>query len=422
MKIAVVDHFGNTGGGSRVVHSLIPAIKKANSTNKITYFGGKDAIARESYIEHFTKSEIEVRYLSSLKIKLGKVVNSEIYFRLKSQIKSSVLRGAFNLIENLIEGPFFSISKEIERKTRGFDLILYPWPFHMDCPKTNIPMVGIFHDFNHKYYFTGAYTFSMNSRKNADKRMPDWLNRCTPVVSSNFIAGELKKFYPFAEKKVNVIHLPKLNDDVDLDPIVARKIVKEIGVTDRYILYPTHMVSHKNIGPLISAVQILNSKDYSIKLVLTGAGTNAVKGIATSIGVELNEEHYDVLGLGYVTNLEINSLIACASAVVNCSLYEAGNGSGVDAWACGTPVAMSNIPSFLENLAVLDVRASVFDPRSPEDIASKIAFILDRPECIEADVAHSMNSMSKVNWDQVGNLYMRVFENAVRNFDLMNAN
>jgi glycosyltransferase involved in cell wall biosynthesis len=413
MKIAVVDHFGNTGGGSRVVHSLIPAIKRANPNNEITYFGGRDAIARELYIEQFTKNGIEVRYLSSLRIKLGKTINSEIYFRVKSQIKSRLMKSLLTLIENLIESSLFNISKEIERKTSGFDLIFFPWPFHIDCPKTYKPMVGIFHDFNHKYYFSGAHTFSINSRKNAEKRMPDWLNKCTPVVSSNFIADELKKFYSFAEKKVNVIHLPRLNDDAHLDPKVAGSIVKKMGITDRYLLYPTHMVSHKNIGPLIAAVQILNSQNYFIKLVLTGAGTNTVKGVATSIGVELNDEYYDVIGLGYVTNLEINSLIACASVVINCSLYEAGNGSGVDAWAYGTPVAMSNIPSFLENLSVLDVRALVFDPRSPEDIANKIAFILDYPERIKSDVAHSVNSMTKINWDQVGNSYLRVFENVV---------
>lgn len=418
MKIAIVDHFGNTGGGSRVVRSLIPAIKRANPNNEITYFGGQDSVMREGFVEEFDKCKIDIKYLSSFKIKLGKIITSEIYIRAKSHLNSRPLNELLIFMESLIESPLFNITREIERLTGGFDLIFYPWPFHIDCPQINKPMVGIFHDFNYKYYFSGPQTFSANSRRNAEKRMPDWLMLCVPIVSSNFIADELKKFYSFAEKKVNVIHLPRLTDGAPINRNVAIEVVKKLGVNSQYVLYPTHMVSHKNIGPLIAAIEILNRNGHKIKLVLTGAGTEVVKGVATSIGVELNEHHYDVYGLGYVTNKEIDSLIACASVVLNCSLYEAGNGSGVDAWAYGTPVAMSNIPSFVENLSILDVRALLFDSRSPEDIAKNIALILDNPGDFKDEVAYSKRSMTKINWDQVGKSYLRVFEKAVHDFNL----
>ena len=47
MKIAVIDHIGNYGGGSRVVRSLLPALKLLDPDLEITYFGNPTAIRRE---------------------------------------------------------------------------------------------------------------------------------------------------------------------------------------------------------------------------------------------------------------------------------------------------------------------------------------------------------------------------------------
>ncbi len=63
----------------------------------------------------------------------------------------------------------------------------------------------------------------------------------------------------------------------------------------------------------------------------------------------------NIYGLGYVDNVEIDGLIQSAHIVVNSSLYEGGNGPGFDAWSRGIPVAMSNIPPFLEHVAYHDV-------------------------------------------------------------------
>jgi glycosyltransferase involved in cell wall biosynthesis len=90
-------------------------------------------------------------------------------------------------------------------------------------------------------------------------------------------------------------------------------------------------------------------------------------------------------------------------------LYEAGNGPGLDAWGRGTPVVMSEIPSFREHLDTLGVKAKLFDPRSPADIALKISEVLDRPEEARKDAESSMASIRKKTWESAANAYYQVF-------------
>ena len=68
MKIAVVDHVGNHGGGSRVVRSLLPALKRCDPTLEIVYFGNPASIRRENLDAEFTPVAISVAPLASLKL------------------------------------------------------------------------------------------------------------------------------------------------------------------------------------------------------------------------------------------------------------------------------------------------------------------------------------------------------------------
>jgi glycosyltransferase involved in cell wall biosynthesis len=190
----------------------------------------------------------------------------------------------------------------------------------------------------------------------------------------------------------------------------AQEIVLSLGVGSPYILYPTNLCVHKNVGPLFSALSLLRKQGYDLRVILTGPGTERVRGHASDIGVELGHVDQDVLGLGYVSNLEMDSLIQCASVVVSLSLYEAGNGPGIDAWMRGVPVAMSNIPAFLEHLEVQGVRAEVFDPHSPMDIALKINAILSDPEKATMDARYSREALQKITWEQTAKKYLEIFD------------
>jgi glycosyltransferase involved in cell wall biosynthesis len=416
MKIAVIDHIGNPGGGSRVVRELVPAFKRIDPSIVIEYFGNPESIRRENLYQEFNHEGIKVNSLMSLYLSRGELIRSKIFCRFISAIQNR-FKGKIWFLPTFLSGD---VAIEIERRIKDFDLAFFPWPYMLRMPNLDCPVVGIFHDFNFKYYFSGADTFSPDQRKKIESEMPDWLAHSTPIVSTHFMASELKRFYPIASNKVKVIHLSSLGGCEILAESQVRDILVGLSIEFPYILYPLHMCSHKNVGPLFAAVDLLRMQGRNITLVLTGHGTENISGKSSSIGVLLGALEIDVIGLGYVSNLKMNALIQGAKIVVSSSLYEAGNGPGLDAWARGVPVAMSNIPAFLEHINEQDLRAKVFDPRDPKDIAKKLSEILDNPTDALIDAAHSAKMIASFPWEKTARQYFDVFSEAIAQFNNSN--
>jgi glycosyltransferase involved in cell wall biosynthesis len=301
----------------------------------------------------------------------------------------------------------------VESRIRGFDLAFFPWPFFISPPRLDCPTVGIFHDLNFKYYFSGSDTFSPSQRAQLESETAQWLKTAMAVVSTDFMASELRHFYPHALYDIRRVYLPPLSGTEPMATEKADLILSGLGIRSPYTLCPTHMCSHKNIGPLIAAQARLTAQGRDLVLVLTGSGTDAVTGRATEIGVRLDRTGGDVIGLGYVSNEQINALVQRAAVVVNPSLYEAGNGPGLDAFGLGTPVAMSNIPAFAEHVEKQGMHAAIFDPRSPADIAEKIAAVLDNPRKARDDAHRNLTALARLTWERSASEYLSIFRDAV---------
>lgn len=405
MKIAVVDHILNPGGGVRVARSLLPAMKKVRPDIELTFFANEHGMKRDNLHEVLNDHDIKVSYLRSVKLS-GK----DLFGIRGSRHVLSLLQrklGNFNALLPLsISGD---LKRELESVLQGFDFVFFTWPFHLKCPNLSCPMAGIFHDYNYKYYFSGN-TMHGSLEKFLNDHMPEWLESATPIVSTEFMKSEVKKFYPDYGDKVRVVPIAPMSEIGDIDVERSLEIVEKLGIPKNYILCPTQTTGHKNAGPLISAQALLREKGYQTALVFTGSGTEGVNGKSCEIGVERNQTPQDVFGLGYVSNEQIDALIQCAAVVVNPSLYEGGNGPGFDAWARGVPVAMSHIPPFLEHLQTHDVRAEIFDPRSPQDIAEKLERILLDPKKAAEDTEHSKTAISRFTWESSAEGYLAVFD------------
>jgi glycosyltransferase involved in cell wall biosynthesis len=406
MKLAVIDHIGNPGGGSRVLRALLPAMIKARPGLEITFFGNPHSIKREQIDQIVATFGVKVQALSSVKMGGKDLFN----------IRGS--RHVVHLLQRKFAGSLSSLSfylsgavhKELEAVVKGFDLAFFTWPFHLKCPKLDCPIAGIFHDFAFKYFFSGE-TMAPWVLDFLNREMPQWLDRSTPIVSTEHMRTELHKFYPEYGDKTKVVPVAPTSMLSPVDESMARDIVThKFGIRKRYLLCPTNISSHKNSGPLLAALPLLKQKGHDILLVFVGSGTEVIHGRACFCGVEIGSEPKDVLGLGYVSNNEIDALIQCASVVVNPSLYEGGNVPGFDAWARGVPVAMSRIPTFEEHLTAHDVRAALFDPRSPEDIADKLHQILSNPNQSQQDVEHSKEAIGHFTWDRTAEGYMKIFD------------
>jgi glycosyltransferase involved in cell wall biosynthesis len=306
-----------------------------------------------------------------------------------------------------------ALHKEVEEITKGYDVAFFPWPYFINCPLSiGCPMVATFHDFNYRYYFTGQ-SFNPTALEVLNREMPLWLERSYPVVSTHFMKSEMCKFFPQFGEKARVVHLAPLSSLSNLSDAAAQDIVGRMGITQPYILYPTNISPHKNIGAILAAHYLLKQMGHRVVLVIAGFGTEMINGRSVRVGIERDSQNRDVMGLGYVSNEQMDALIQRAQVVVSTSLYEAGSGPGLDAWAKGTPVAMSDIPPFVEHLEVQNVRAALYNPLSPVEIAEKLHGILMNPQKARDDAEHSKAAIASFTWELAAKKYLDVFDEAV---------
>jgi glycosyltransferase involved in cell wall biosynthesis len=268
-------------------------------------------------------------------------------------------------------------------------------------------MVTTVHDLNFKYFF-GTPIFGRGQSAALDAETNRWVESASIIVSSDFMASEIERFYPDAERPT-VIRLAAFSDPAThLRPTGGLRA----EIRPPYLLSANNVTVHKNLGAVIAAQAILRERFPDLKLVMAGVGTEQATGRASMIGASSSAGDPDVMGLGYVDDAEINALIDGAEVVVNASLYEAGNGPGLDAWSRGTAVAMSDIPSFTEHLSALGVEATLFNPRDPVDIAIKLQALLDDPGSARLAAERSRVAIRKHTWDAVAARYLDVFDAA----------
>lgn len=401
VRLAVIDHIGNPGGGSRVARALLPALKKVRPEIEITFFGNPHSIRREKIDQIAVESNIRIHELSSAKLSGKDILNirgSRHVIQLFQRKLSRVLTPLSFYLSGAVE-------KELEKVVKNYDLAFFIWPFHLKCPALKCPMAGIFHDFNFKYFFSGQ-TMAPWVLDFINREMPIWLSKATPIVSTEFMRGELKKFYPSSGDLTHV---------VPVAPTVGVGSSEScFQIEKKYILCPTNISSHKNTGTLISAFSILKRKGHDLLLIFTGSGTEIMNGRACEIGLEIGSGPADVQGLGYVTNEEMDWLIQHAEVVVNPSLYEGGNIPGFDAWEKGVPVAMSNIPPFLEHMQVHKVHAEIFDPRSPQDIAEKLDRLLSNAPEAKSKALASQQNIRHFTWEKTAEEYLKIFDGVLK--------
>lgn len=300
-----------------------------------------------------------------------------------------------------------------------YDLLFCPWPYDFTCPDVNIPIVCVPHDFNYTHHF-GMNTYGYEHALRIKKQHQSWFEKATPIVSTNFMAKELKNTFPELDKEVKVAHLSMLNDFKKIENEKVDKILSDLGIDFDYVLIANNSCYHKNFNILYGGYYHLKEKYPNLKLVMVGHGTEGFRGKSNSAQcIDMFNENPDVLGLGLVSDEVLVALMQRTKAVINSSLYEAGNGSGLDAWGLGIPVAMSDIPSFREQIEILGVKAQLFDPQSSRKLAQAVVRIIENPEQTQKDVETSLNAINNYSWEKVAQKYIDIFEN-IMNGDIDN--
>lgn len=406
MKLNIVDPVGNFGGGSRFLRCLAPALKRRRPTLQIRILAPRSLFVREEWEDCTGQQPYELVELRSTRL------SNEGFFGRQStapaiRYSQGLLADKLRMLPGILSGD---AQREIQKKCADADAILYPWPYLFALPDISAPAAAVFHDFNFRYAFGGFSPFFPWQKERIHREMPNWIAGTFPVVTSDFMAEELARFYPDCGKKPDVIRIPPMLPPCKHPKLSKEDLFSRFEISEPYILYPCNLHTHKNIGALIAATAQLDQEDRPVSLVLTGPYTEQIRGEANKAGAVCPGGKGNVHGLGYVSTAEMEALISFAAVVLSCSLYEAGNGPGIEAWAKARPVAMSNIPSFLEHIRVWGVHAEIFDPHSIDEMTRAIDVVLTDPEKALALARQSRERIQELNWDVVADQYLVLFD------------
>lgn len=392
-RIAIVLQHASTGGW-RYTCRLVEGLRQARPECEVTVYLGR-AVNKVCGLEtpHKTLTEL------SAKVKPAPW--------LKSMRERSGLRKVVNRIRLVLNASHYR--KWLEQ-LNTFDTVLFAWPYGIECPDCTSPIAFVPHDFFYTH-FIGSFIESPANCQSLRRQHSRWLERAHPIVSTEFIAEELKRTFPEYQGSTKVVRVSHLGSRETLPRDGALQIVKGLGIEGDFILSLNNLSPHKNLGQLLAGFHYVLKEHPHLKLVVVGFGTDGICGNAnTPYYLDCVPSGGNVISLGLRHDREVSALIASSKMVVNASLYEAGNGSGLDAWALGTPVAMSAIPPFLEQLRALDVRAETFNPRCCYEIRDAILRILNQSELAKSNAEYSQRSIQRYDWSNVAIQYLQWFD------------
>ena len=394
MTIAFIDHISVSGGIIRYGTQLAVALAKLDQKVRITYFTHeKNYLSNKSLFDE-CKPFIQVEILKYTK--KGLMSNKYV-----DVLINKVLRSGWSE----------KLSNEIIEKTNSFDLVYFTTAHVSDYIDVRPPVFATFHDLNWKYLF-GNPLFAQKDVAHFETQVRNWLTKAQIIVSTPFVKNEINKFYPEIKKPIDIVFLPSLSKKIEKESDPA--VLKQLNLLKPYILYPAHLMPHKNHNNLVNAFWRLNNESHHKNkyiLAFSGWGSNHFEyGFATRLGLEkTNETSFNVRGIGYLSNKEIDSVIKSASLIISTSLYEAGSGPGLDAWINGVPFVMSNIESHMDQLSFFGIKCHTFDPMDPKEIYNTLVYALDNLEELKRDSAEASEKLTSYSWRSAAEKYYSIF-------------
>lgn len=396
MRIAIVDHISVSGGIIRYATNLARALKEADPSNSITFFTTEQNFNTNRSLFTGNSEFFETRILTNTR---------------KTISGSSLVDTGFYKLFRTTRGKL--LKKEIYRKTADFDLVYFTYAHASEQIPVKPKSMATYHDLNWKYLF-GTPLYPSAAVTMIREEFTKWVNSTGIIVSTPYVGKEIKSFLPGISNEINLVFLPNLAKKISSDGLRRDEVFAKLGINRKYILCPAHLMPHKNHLNLFSAFhkfrQSPEGREYM--LVLTGHATDHFRyAKAIRRGAEMaDEKDFDILGLGYVSNEDVDVLIKNASLIISASLEEAGSGPALDAWINEVPVIMSSIEPHLDQLEFFGINCYTFDPMDIEDIATKISYAVTHQDELSEFSRMASRKLDEYTWLKAGKKYLEIFK------------
>jgi glycosyltransferase involved in cell wall biosynthesis len=297
---------------------------------------------------------------------------------------------------------------------KRYGLLFYPWPYDITPISCPLPIFFVPHDFTISHFFGMANSIQVWERYIYEEYKNNLLwffEHGHAIVSSNFIKMDLLSHFP--KVNMDIVPLSALNNYEFMPREEIDKILNKYNISNNYIVWASNGMLHKNLNQMIGAYYYIKQKHHKLKLIITGSGIGEIRLRSTShyYADQLinDDDEWDIASFGIMPENDFSCLLQGAKVVVNTSLCEAGNGSGLDAWSLGIPVAQSDIPAFNEQINYLGVKPEIFDPKNDRSIADAVLRILDNPEQAAENAAVSKKAIENYTWDDIAMKYYTIF-------------
>jgi glycosyltransferase involved in cell wall biosynthesis len=184
---------------------------------------------------------------------------------------------------------------------------------------------------------------------------------------------------------------------IDVAEEVRREVLKKFGIDRPFIMYSGASDERKNHSGLIQAFSKLKTEGFSgVQLALVGGLPDENRKKFRDIANNLNLSEKEVIITGQVSDDELIALYNLCKLFVFPSLHEGFGLPALEAMSCGAPVIGSNSTSIPEILGNSDL---LFDPSSPENMASAIKEILSDDEYRNIVAAYCLKRSKNFSWD-----------------------
>jgi glycosyltransferase involved in cell wall biosynthesis len=246
---------------------------------------------------------------------------------------------------------------------------------------------------------------------------------CEAVIThSHFQESEILRYLKLPEEKVHVTPCPPLIDPEELTaPQTSDSVpdlLRRFKIVKPFVFFPGSTgYTHKNHIRLLLAWAAVRDRLRSEcpLLVCTSKGQfwPSLKALIEALRLEDLVVFTDRVQTG-----ELAALYHSSTFMIMPTLYE-GGGSGPisEALIVGTPVLCSRIPPIEEQLEAFGCTATMFNPRSVDDIVDKILFMLAGTASSREQAKINRDQMLRRNdelWQTWTEVYCRRLESAAK--------
>ncbi len=352
---------GQAGGIEQMAHELVHSVSQLDRTNQYRAY-----VPRRTYHEWDLDPAFSCQpYFSDAGLARLEALNATLTNR---------------LAESVGLPPILSTSMRTLRKWRkmDFDLVhslvgyLYP-------DLEAFPQIVTVHDLQHLAH---PQFFTPSDWEVREQNYRESAKRATHIIAiSEFTRQDIHRRYGIPLEKITTIwNIPSRSVWVPLAEEKRRELLRRLGLTEPFLLFPAHCWPHKNHARLIEAFElILPHLPKDVKLVMTGRPFSADHPARALL--ERPQLKGRVVHLGYRSPLEMKALFHGCLLLAFPSLFEGFGMPVAEAIIAGKPVVCSRTTSLPE---IAGDAALTFDPENIHDIGGRLLEVINDSDRREA--------------------------------------